>query len=55
MSEPTQQAIDNAIALSRFYDFCQIVQISEDGEDDGFTWFHCNYHGQDTLNEESCQ
>lgn len=41
--------------LSEFYDYCQIVQISEEGGDDGLTWFHCNFHDKDTLNEMSCQ
>lgn len=41
--------------LHEFYDHCDIVQISEDGEDDGLTWFHCKYHDEDTLNEFSCQ
>lgn len=38
-----------------FYDNCDIVQHSEDGEDDGLTWFYCRHHDQLTLFELSCQ
>lgn len=34
---------------------CDIEQISKDGEDDGLTWFHCNEHDKDTLNEYACE
>jgi hypothetical protein len=36
-------------------DDCNIEQISEDGEDDGLTWFRCDVHGHDTLDEYSCE
>lgn len=34
---------------------CDIEQKSEDGEDDGLTWFHCNEHDLDTLDEWYCE
>jgi hypothetical protein len=34
---------------------CDIEQISADGEDDGLTWFHCDTHDMDTLDEYSCE
>ncbi len=36
-------------------DECNIEQISEDGEDDGLTWFHCDIHDKDTLDEYTCE
>ena len=34
---------------------CRTTQISADGEDDGLTWFHCDTHDMDTLDEYSCE
>lgn len=34
---------------------CVIEQTSEDGEDDGLTWFYCSRHGLDTLDTQFCE
>lgn len=34
---------------------CDVSQLSKDGEDDGLTWFHCDTHNEDTLDENVCE
>lgn len=34
---------------------CDVHQISKNGEDDGLTWFHCEEHDKDTLDEYGCE
>jgi hypothetical protein len=34
---------------------CQVEQLSEVGEDDGLTWYHCGVHDQDTLMDNMCE
>lgn len=34
---------------------CDVKQVSADGEDDGLTWFHCDTHDKDTLDQQYCE